>query len=80
MYRRSLLALLIVLILSGCGTSDEEKVEEALKQFWTAVVDGDETAACGLLTDDGQEFYGRSAASGACRDGIERTLRAQRGP
>lgn len=63
-----MLVALVALAAAGCGSSDEDKVEDAVIEYVDAVAEGDGSKACEQLTTEAQE----AVAGGDCAERVER--------
>jgi hypothetical protein len=65
--RGALLAAVLALVVAGCGIgdgdSDEDKARDVIKDYATAVADGDEKEICGLLSEDSKRQLERGDAT-----------------
>jgi len=57
-------------LLSACGTSDEDKIREAVRSFNLALADGDGPRACSYMTGDAIRKMARAGAP-SCKAVIE---------
>jgi hypothetical protein len=70
MLARALVPVVALAAWSGCGTSDEESVQQVVRDYHRAAVEGDADRACSLTAD---EYW--ADIRGTCEEFIE--LRAE---
>ena len=68
--RHVLAFITICAALAGCGGSEDDAPVEALEQFLTAVEEGDEAKACGLLSTPYVEFI-ETAEGAPCEESLD---------
>ena len=49
--------LLVIGLLAGCGTDDEQAVRDQVKTMLNAMADGDGAAGCATFTQEGQDSF-----------------------
>jgi hypothetical protein len=78
---RALIASLAVfgVMLAGCGggeSSERDKIDSTLHDYFTAFARGDSAKACGLLAVRAQEAAARAARTTTCAAAFDRALKS----
>lgn len=66
----AILVAMLAAFAGACGGSGDDPAA-TVEDFFAAVTDGDGSAACELITENGLEVIGQGTPSGDCEDTIE---------
>jgi hypothetical protein len=74
--RRAPLAFVLVLVLAGCGSSDEDALRETFTTYREAFEQGDGERACAQLTEKSRSEFATSIAAKTCPDAVAKARKA----